>query len=253
MAEATLTEGTTECLATGIIEISSHFNSFSPSSRQNKMTSSSRDDDSVPVPYTLLPQNAAQQNVVVLSLYRRPPCQHWRLLRLCALYSAAFLLLFAVAFLLFPADPSFQLVRLKLNHVKVHLVPPGVSLDLSFFASLRVRNKNFFSLHYDYIGVSVGYRGKRLGFVSSEGGRVSARGSSYVNATLDLNGLEVVHDVLYLLADLGKGIIPFDTETEVEGSMGLFFIKFPIKAKVSCEVLVNPNNQTIEHQDCYPE
>ncbi|CAK9329363.1 unnamed protein product [Citrullus colocynthis] len=215
------------------------------------MTSSSR-DDSVPLPYTLLPQNAAQQNVVVLSLYRPPSCRHRRLLRLCALYSAAFLLLFAVAFLLFPSDPSLQLVRLKLNRVKVHLLPV-VALDLSFSASLRVRNKNFFSLDYDYIGVSVGYRGRRLGFVSSEGGRVSARGSSYVNATLDLNGLEVVHDVFYLLADLGKGIIPFDTETEVEGSVGIFLIKFPIKARVSCEILVNTNNQTIEHQDCYPE
>lgn len=191
------------------------------------MTSSSR-DDSVPLPYTLLPQNAAQQNVVVLSLYRPPSCRHRRLLRLCALYSAAFFLLFAVAFLLFPSDPSLQLVRLKLNRVKVHLLPV-VALDLSFSASLRVRNKNFFSLDYDYIGVSVGYRGRRLGFVSSEGGRVSARGSSYVNATLDLNGLEVVHDVFYLLADLGKGIIPFDTETEVEGSVGIFLIKFPIK------------------------
>lgn len=186
-------------------------------------------------------------------LYYRPPsCRHRRLLRLCALYSAAFFLLFAVAFLLFPSDPSLQLVRLKLNRVKVHLLPV-VALDLSFSASLRVRNKNFFSLDYDYIGVSVGYRGRRLGFVSSEGGRVSARGSSYVNATLDLNGLEVVHDVFYLLADLGKGIIPFDTETEVEGSVGIFLIKFPIKARVSCEVLVNTNNQTIEHQDCYPE
>lgn len=106
---------------------------------------------------------------------------------------------------------------------------PFVSLDLSFSVSLRVRNKNFFSLNYNFLGVSVGYRGRRLGYVSSGGGRVSARGSSYVNATLDLNGLEVVHDVLYLLADLGKGIIPFDTETEVEGSMGLFFIKIPIK------------------------
>ncbi|KAL0559489.1 hypothetical protein IC582_004100 [Cucumis melo] len=215
------------------------------------MTTSSG-DDSVPVPYTLLSSNAAQQNVVVLSLYRPTPCRHRRLLRLFAFYSAAFLLLFAVAFLLFPSDPSLQLVRLKLNRVKVHLVP-FVSLDLSFSVSLRVRNKNFFSLNYNFLGVSVGYRGRRLGYVSSGGGRVSARGSSYVNATLDLNGLEVVHDVLYLLADLGKGIIPFDTETEVEGSMGLFFIKIPIKARVSCEVLVNTNNQTIEHQDCYPE
>lgn len=191
------------------------------------MTSSSR-DDSVPVPYSLLPPNAAHQNVVVLSLYRPPRFRRRRLLRLCAFYSAAFLLLSAVAFLLFPADPSLQLVRLKLNRLKVRLLPV-LLLDLSFSASVRVRNNNFFSLDYNYLGVSVGYRGRRLGFVSSEGGRVSARGLSYVNATLDLNGFEVIHDGIYLIEDLATGIVPFDTETEVEGYMGLFFIKFPIK------------------------
>ncbi|XP_023515526.1 uncharacterized protein LOC111779657 [Cucurbita pepo subsp. pepo] len=210
-------------------------------------------DGSIPVPYSPIPANAtAPQNVVVLSLYRPPLYRHRRLLRLCALYSVAFLLLSAVVFLLFPSDPSLQLVRLKLNGVNVRLLP-AVVLDLSFSASVRVRNKNFFSLDYNYLGVSVGYRGRRLGFVSSDGGRVSARGSSYVNATLDLNGLQIIHDVFFLLEDLRKGIIPFDTETEVEGSMGLFFIKFPIKATVSCEVLVDTNSQTIEHQDCYPE
>ncbi|XP_023530779.1 uncharacterized protein LOC111793228 isoform X1 [Cucurbita pepo subsp. pepo] len=213
------------------------------------MTSSSRDDS-----VSLLPQNAGHghQNLVLLSLYRPPPYPHRRLLRLCAQYSAAFLLLAALSFLLFPSDPSLQLVRLKLNHAKVRLLPVLV-LDLSISASVRVRNKNFFSLDYNYLGVSVGYRGKRLGFVSSDGGRVSARGSSYVNATVDLNGVEVIHDAFYLLQDLGKGIIPFDSKTEVEGFMGFFFIKFPIKARVSCDVFVNTKRQTIEHQDCYPE
>lgn len=80
-----------------------------------------------------------------------------------------------------------------------------------------------------------------------------ARGSSYVNATLVLDGLEVIHDVFYLLEDLARGLIPFDTDTEVEGTLGLFFFKIPIKAKASCEVYVNTNNQTIVRQDCSPE
>lgn len=77
--------------------------------------------------------------------------------------------------------------------------------------------------------VSVGYRGRELGYVSSGGGRIRARGSSYVNATLDLDALEIFHDVFYLLADLSKGVIPFDTSTEVVGYLGLFSFKIPLK------------------------
>lgn len=59
-----------------------------------------------------------------------------------------------------------------------------------------------------------------------------ARGSSYVNATLVLDGLEVIHDVFYLLEDLAKGVIPFDTDSEVDGTVGLLFFKIPIKVNL---------------------
>lgn len=65
--------------------------------------------------------------------------------------------------------------------------------------------------------------------MSSKGGRVRARRSSYVNATLDLDGFEVIHDVFYLLEDLARGVIPFDTSTMVEGNLGILFLKIPLK------------------------
>ncbi|OWM66024.1 uncharacterized protein LOC116201944 [Punica granatum] len=199
------------------------------------------------VPYDALPP----QNVVVLVPYPRRPGRH-RLLSRC-LYGGAALLLLAVAvFFLFPSDPTVQLSRIHLNHVRVNS-SPSLTLDLSFSLTIKVRNKDFFSLYYDSLLVSVGYRGRELGVVTSEGEKIKARGSSYVNATLDLDGLEVVHDVIYLIEDLSKGVIPFDTISQVEGKLGLFFFSVPIKAKVSCEVYVNTKNQTIVHQDCSPE
>lgn len=74
-----------------------------------------------------------------------------------------------------------------------------------------------------------------------------------MNASLDLDGLEIINDVFFLIEDLARGVIPFDTDTNVNGELGLFFFKIPIEARVSCEVLVNINNQTIVQQDCYPE
>lgn len=101
--------------------------------------------------------------------------------------------------------------------------------------------------------VSIGYRGKKLGFVTSDGGHVRARGSSYVDAMLELDGVEMLTDVVWLLEDLARGLVPFDTVTEVHGRLGVFFFHLPLKAKVSCEVKVNIRNQTIIRQNCYPE
>ncbi|GAV79500.1 LEA_2 domain-containing protein [Cephalotus follicularis] len=200
------------------------------------------------VPYDLLPPYP-HQTVVVLPYYRPRPNRH---LRRGFLFAAALLLLSGAVFLLYPSDPTLQLARLHLNHVQVNS-SPKFTLDLSFDLSIKVHNRDVFSLDYDSLLVSVGYRGRGLGFVNSDGGSVRARGSSYVNATLELNGLEVIHDVIYLIADLAKGVVPFDTDTTVKGELGLFLFKIPIQGRVSCEVYVNTNNETIVRRDCCPE
>ncbi|KAK8551221.1 hypothetical protein V6N12_039872 [Hibiscus sabdariffa] len=79
------------------------------------------------------------------------------------------------------------------------------------------------------LDVAVGYRGKMLGHVTSDHGHVREMGSSYVDAQLELNGVEVLSDVVYFLEDMAKGIVPFDTITEFTGSLGLSLIKFPLK------------------------
>ncbi|XP_057966927.1 uncharacterized protein LOC131157076 isoform X2 [Malania oleifera] len=198
-----------------------------------------------PVAYAPLPQN-----YVVLPLYRPP--ERPRRLRRILLWSAAAVLLSASVFLLWPSDPELKLVRLRLNRVRV-ISSPKLALDLSLSLTLKVRNRDFFSLDYQSLSVSIGYRGRALGFVNSDGGRIRARGSSYVDATLDLDGLEIVHDVFYLIEDLAKGSIPFDADTEVRGDLGVFFFKIPLQARVSCEVYVNVKNQTVMHQDCRPK
>ncbi|KAF5190822.1 Late embryogenesis abundant (LEA) hydroxyproline-rich glycoprotein family [Thalictrum thalictroides] len=154
--------------------------------------------------------------------------------------------------MLWPSDPKLNIVRIQLNHVRPH-ISPSPSLDISMAITIKVRNRDFFSLNYDSLVVSIGYRGRQLGFVNSNNGFLRSRASSYVNATLVLDGIQIIHDVFYLIEDLAKGEIPFDTVTQINGNLGLFFFDIPIKGKVSCEVYVNTANQTIMHQDCYPE
>lgn len=77
--------------------------------------------------------------------------------------------------------------------------------------------------------VSIGYRGKKLGFVTSDGGHVRARGSSYVDAMLELDGVEMLTDVVWLLEDLARGLVPFDTVAEIRCQLGVFFFHLPLK------------------------
>jgi hypothetical protein len=197
--------------------------------------------------YTPIPSNPDSQNYVVLPFYHRRPSYN---LRRCLGVSAALLLIITAAFFLYPSDPKLTLVRLNLNKIKLH-TSPSISLDLSFSLHLRVFNRDFFSLRYDSLDVFVGYRGQSLGNVTSDGGHVRARGTSYVDATLDLNGFDVIKDVLYFIEDFARGSIVFETDSVVEGQVGFSFIQIPIKARVWCEVEVDSRNQTVINKECH--
>ncbi|KAM6585822.1 hypothetical protein CsatB_012824 [Cannabis sativa] len=193
------------------------------------------------------PEVPESQNYVVLPLYF--PCRRRPIRTICTVGLALF---FATAYVFWPSDPDIKLVRMRLKSVHVHRTP-HVSVDVSVSVTVRVRNADVYFLDYRQLEVAVGYRGKKLGHVRSEGGHVRARGSSYVDAELDLAGVEIFSDVVFLLEDLARGTVPFDTLTEVRGQLGLLFFQFPLQARVSCEVIVNTVNQTIFRQNCYPE
>ncbi|CAH1425544.1 unnamed protein product [Lactuca virosa] len=176
--------------------------------------------------YDALPSTPQQnQYFVVLPFYS--PSGHLRWRRLCRRYlscASTILLLSVALYFLWPSDPYLKVVR----------------------------NPDVYSLNYESLNVSVGYRGEQLGFVTSDDGKVKAFGTSYIDATLVLNGSEVISEAFSLIQDLVKGSIPFTTTPEIRGSLGIFFFQLPISAKLSCEVVMNINNQTIERQDCYP-
>ncbi|XP_065850664.1 uncharacterized protein [Euphorbia lathyris] len=203
------------------------------------------------VSYSPLPSHTPPPNVVVLTYYRPPPDPSFLLLRRCLAFTFSVILLSAAVFFLYPSDPTLQVSRIRLNHIQVHSYPK-FTLDVSFSLLVKVRNRDFFSLDYDTLDVSVGYRGRELGVVRSRGGKLRARGSSFVNATLDLNGLEIIYDVFYLVEDLARGVIPFDTTSKVNGELGVFLFKVPIKGRASCEIYVNTTDETIVREDCFP-
>ncbi|KAG6492384.1 uncharacterized protein LOC122001262 [Zingiber officinale] len=168
------------------------------------------------------------------------------------LLSLAFflLLLLSAAFFLWPSEPDLTVARLDLDDIRVD-VTPDATICISMGVKIRIRNPAFFALNYRSIVVSLGYRGRQLGFVTSSGGHIRARGVSYIHAKLKLDGIGVLSDAIYLVEDLARGSLPLGTITEVKGRMRLFFFDVPVEGKVSCTVTVNPSTQKVIHQDCY--
>ncbi|RLN15783.1 uncharacterized protein C2845_PM02G01850 [Panicum miliaceum] len=74
-------------------------------------------------------------------------------------------------------DPDVSLARLRLAHVSV-AARPAVAVTISAALKVRVRNPDLFALDYSHLDVDIGYRGKRLGRVTSGGGRAPCRTST---------------------------------------------------------------------------
>lgn len=86
-----------------------------------------------------------------------------------------------------------------------------------------------YTMNYDRLDVAIGYRGKELGRVVSGGGHVRAKGSSYVKTKMEFYEVEVGWELIYLLEDLAKGFVQFDTVTQFDGSFGFSFFQVPLK------------------------
>ncbi|KAJ8535960.1 hypothetical protein K7X08_034361 [Anisodus acutangulus] len=213
---------------------------------------SSKFPDRPPTPYD--PQSPQQpQYIIVLPHYYRNPRHLLR--RACRRYiycAAVLILLVAALFFLWPSDPELSFSRVHLRHFKIHSFPK-IAIDVTLDVTVKIRNRDFYSVNFRSVLISIGYRGKQLGYVVSDYGRIKARASSYVNATLELNDVSFFSDIIPVIEDLARGSITFDTVSQIGGELGLVLFDIPVKGKVSCEIVVDTRNETITHQNCYPE
>ncbi|KAK4361944.1 hypothetical protein RND71_017185 [Anisodus tanguticus] len=218
---------------------------------------SSKFPDLPPTPYDPLPtypQPPQQpQYILLLPHYYRNPhqllCRSFRRYIYCA---AVVIILVTALFFLWPSDPELSVSRVHLRHFKIHSFPK-IAIDVTLDVTVKIRNRDFYSVNFRSVLISIGYRGKQLGYVISDYGRIKARASSYINATLELTDVSVFSDIIPLIEDLARGSITFDTVTQIGGELGLVLFDIPIKGKVSCEIVVDTRNETISHQNCYPE
>lgn len=202
------------------------------------MTANKHSDIQQPLISDLHPQQP--QYVIILPPYPAP--HRHRLFRKSGqrcLFCAAtfFLFLIAAAYLLWPSHPELSVVRLRLDRLHIN-TRPEASIDVTLDLTVRIRNRDFYSMDYDSLLVAIGYRGKQLGFVTSDGGYIKAREASYVNITLQLERVEILTDVVLLIEDLARGAITFDTETEIGGKLDVFYFDLPLKVNFVFTILL---------------
>ena len=186
-------------------------------------------DDLSPRAYLLIPLHKD-------FLPRRRSCSCFHALLFSTLHTLLLLSILASLsiFLLWPSNPEIRLSRMKLRSLSITTKHKGtlVALNVAMDLKIRVHNRAFLSLDYDNVTVAVEYRGRRLGSVAAGGGAVEARGVSFVAARLELNGVRVLEDAIFLVEDLVKGKIPLDTVTIVNGDLRVRSLQVPIQVRM---------------------
>ncbi|KAL9309441.1 putative Late embryogenesis abundant protein, LEA_2 subgroup [Arabidopsis thaliana] len=198
--------------------------------------------------YKPLPSSSSHEvnDAVLISSHPSSPSRRRFIISIFLISFASILI-----YIFWPSDPRIKIIRVKISHVHVHRRPVP-SIDMTLLVTLKVSNADVYSFDFTDLDVTIDYRGKTLGHVSSDGGHVTAFGSSYLDAEAELDGVMVFPDVIHLIHDLAKGSVEFDTVTETNGKLGVLFFRFPLKAKVACGILVDTVNQTISRQSCSP-
>jgi len=189
-----------------------------------------------------------------------PPPQrrsNGRLLTYAGYGALSIVIILVAAYFVWPSDPRIEVVRMRLNKIdwRTEKSPgsflPRVFLDLSMGLTVKVTNRDYLGVYYDHVKVGIAYRGEKIGQVTSENSAyIPPRGTAYVDATLDIHGIQVLADVIYLLEDIARGRIPLRTVTDFDGYIRLFSLKVPLQAIMSCEVDVDTNEQTVLRQEC---
>ncbi|XP_024529145.1 uncharacterized protein LOC112345843 [Selaginella moellendorffii] len=175
-------------------------------------------------------------------------CEARTVAKLCSLISV-FLALVILVFFLWPRDPELEVVGLDFKGLNLNTTG-GVHLDVDLRLEIQVENPNFFAVDYDRVTVRIYYHGDELGHVDSAGGSVPARRTVNLTANATLQGLEIVKNAMRLISDANKEKIPVSVAAGFDGNLEILAIHPSIKVAISCDLVVDPRNNTILSQEC---
>ncbi|MCO5557848.1 hypothetical protein L7F22_011420 [Adiantum nelumboides] len=176
--------------------------------------------------------------------------------RVCACVCCFLLVVIAIAaFFVWPRSLNMSVDDISLGKIHFQIkregsIIPSVYLNLTLDLKLEAENPNYFDVTYETVIVSIYYDDDELGEVESHGGNIGALSTSSVDATLELNSNQIASNVLSLLADVYNGAVPLQAVTTFDGHINVFWFKIPLEADVTCNMVIDPNGQTVVSNSC---
>ncbi|CAN1163142.1 hypothetical protein LINPERPRIM_LOCUS32506, partial [Linum perenne] len=144
------------------------------------------------------------------------------------------------------SDPTLTIVRLRLTKVKIRTFPI-LNIDIKMNVTVEVQNADVYAAELRKTDVEAMYRGETIGVVRSmKGSVIRAYTTSYLEAEMNLNRIGVIANELLLIRDLKTVEAPFGMVVEVAGKFGFLCFRFPLKARISCEVMLKTREGKVE-------
>lgn len=176
--------------------------------------------------------------------------------RVCTCLCCFLLVFIAIAaFFVWPRslDMSVDDVSLGKIHFQIKRegsIIPSVYLNLTLDLKLVAENPNYFDVTYETVIVTIYYDDDEIGQVESHGGDIGARSTSSVDAVLELNSNQIASNVLSLIADVASGAVPLQVVATFDGHIYVLCFKIPLEADVTCNLVIDPDDQVVTDQSC---
>ncbi|KAJ3705252.1 hypothetical protein LUZ61_008957 [Rhynchospora tenuis] len=174
-----------------------------------------------------------------------------RLVLSCSILLILIILLIIILVILYfamfkPKSPEITSTPVSLDNLNFTLLP--ISLNITLGVDVTVKNNNYAAFKIRTTNTSLYYHGILVGEASVDPRVVSARSTSTLNTTVDVDVATMMTSGSFL-SDMASGSLPFTSETVTSGKViVLNAFKLHATVDVSCDVgvsLFNASTNTV--------
>ncbi|XP_058217064.1 uncharacterized protein LOC131327943 [Rhododendron vialii] len=137
-----------------------------------------------------------------------------------------------------PRDPTFHLISISLNSLKLNFPVPV--LDAELILTVHVTNPNIVTVHYSSTEMSIFYAGSLLGSAHIDAGSQLPKSCRHLRLPARLSGLELAHHAAKFAADVGRREMVLDAEVDIEGAAKVLWWDHKFRVHVDSHVVVDP-------------
>ncbi|KAF7153259.1 hypothetical protein RHSIM_Rhsim01G0204700 [Rhododendron simsii] len=135
-----------------------------------------------------------------------------------------------------PRDPTFHVISITLNSLKLNFPV----LDAELILTIHITNPNIVPIHYSSTEMSIFYDGSLLGSAHIDAGSQPAKSGRILRLPARLNGLELAHHAAKFFADVRQREMVLDAAVDIQGAAKVLWWDHKFKVHVDSHVVVDP-------------